>query len=226
MKTKPLFLMISSLALAALACSALSGGGIDPGVATPVEGNPPIETAAPSGGSDPEGGSTPEDSSSSGGEPASPLDFLDLDDPAIYAAPSGFNTYANTFGHTFAGISADGSIVTGTVDSHGANQVEPYATTLEFFTHGRAVLGGSEIFTFTQILDVQYVVYSGIGCLPGVPGAQDNPFGVMLDTGGMLTGQADFSAEETVNGLATYAYEITIWLFQESLTGRQKDPHR
>jgi hypothetical protein len=100
--------------------------------------------------------------------------------------------------------------VTGTVLLDSATQIEPYATTLEFYTFGNAVSGGETIYTFTQILDTQYAVIGGLGCQSGVPGIQENPFEVMLDAGGLLTGEAQYAGEGNANGVDTYIYILTM----------------
>lgn len=186
---------LTLLVLAALACANPVTG------TSPQEPNapaPPVEDLPDSGGASPGEGTAPETSNA-------PAGVLDLEDPALYAQPSGINSYRTTLDYTFE---APGP-VTGSVRLDGATQLEPYATKLEFFTGGRAVMGNNEVFNFTQILDTQYVVYSGFGCQSGSPGMQENPFAVMLDTGGMLTGDAQFIGEETVNGVSTYAYAVT-----------------
>jgi len=210
---------LALLILAALACANV-GSGSDPGNPIPSEGSTlPTETL-PAQGNNPaptgENASSPEETPTQE-EPSGPADdpdtstgtppgVLNLDDPALYLQPEGLESYRTTLDYTFE---APGPIA-GSVHMESATQVDPFATTLEFFTGGRAVMGNNEVFTFTQILDTQYIVYSGFGCQSGAPGVQENLFAVMLDTGGMLTGEAQFLGEETVNGVAVYAYTLTM----------------
>jgi hypothetical protein len=186
MKPHRIIVVFSILSLMALAC-----GGV--GTATEPASAPPPSVD--------EGTSTEVSDLPS----SAPQTMLDLDDPELYDEPEGVNTYLTTLDYQFE---APGP-VTGAVRMEGATQVEPYETTLEFKTEGRAVLGGGEMFYFTQIQDTQYVVYTGFDCIASAPGIQQNPFAVMLDTGGMLKGVAQFVGEETVNSIETYAYAIT-----------------
>ncbi len=177
---------LSILILAALACGG-TGVATQPAEAPP----PPLATDTPS-----------VEDAPAPGEPAA---VLDLDNPALYNQPAGVASYLTTLDYRFE---APGSVI-GSVRLEGATQAEPYETTLEFDTEGRAVMGGGETFYFTQIGGIQYTVYEGFSCLTGEPGAQENPFEVMLDLGGMLTGEARLIGEETVNDFVTDVYEIT-----------------
>ena len=187
MKVNRIYIVLSVLTLAALAC-----GGV--GVTTEPAGAPPPPPT--------EAGAQPETSPPVVSGPSS---TLDLDNPALYNQPEGITTYLTTMDYRFE---APGP-VTGSVRLEGATQVEPYETALEFDTEGRAVMGGGETFYFTQIAGTQYTVYQGFDCLTGTPGAQENPFSTMLDIGGMLTGDAQYIGEEMVNNIPTYAYAIT-----------------
>jgi hypothetical protein len=211
MVNKKLSLVLSILVLAALACATLTGGGSQDQT-DPVASGDPAPTdevdaadaapAATAGGDSPEGpAQTP--------EAAAPGSTLDLENPSLYDTYPGVESYANTLLNTFEGIGPNGEPVTGTLYMSGATQADPYASTLTFQSEGRAVLGESEVFTFTQILDTQYIVFSGQTCIPSTPGEQENPYEILLDSGGLLSGQADFIEEEAVNGVATYAYKIT-----------------
>jgi hypothetical protein len=136
---------------------------------------------------------------------SAPPATLDLDNPALYDEPEDVDTYITTMDYQFE---SSGTLI-GSVRMGGATQVEPYETALEFDTEGRAVMGGGEMFYFTQIAGTQYTVYEGFDCLTSAPGVQENPFEVMLDLGGMLKGEAQYIGEETVNNIEAYAYSIT-----------------
>ncbi|HUF38281.1 MAG TPA: hypothetical protein VMN57_07150 [Anaerolineales bacterium] len=206
MRVQRLLIVFSILALGALACN-LGAAGVSP-VETSSPGQPPDS----SGGSDPGEGDTPDGGSEDdggnvpGNVPDQPPAAIDLDDPALYAQPDLFNSYRTSMDYTFVGQGP----ITGTILIDSATQVDPYATTLEFFTFGNAVTGGEGVYTFTQILDTQYAVAPGYGCRSGSAGLQANPFEVMLDTGGMLMGEAQFAGEDDVNGVDTYVYTITM----------------
>ncbi len=192
MKSKRILIVLSILALAALACNLGAGAGSP--TDTPAPGQPP-------GGS----AETPAVEPTTGGTGGAPATIA-LDDPALYDQPSLFNTYRTSMDFTFE---AEGPI-TGTVLLDSATQVEPYATTMEFYTFGDAVTGGETVYTFTQILDTQYVIFGGLGCQSGVPGIQQNPFEVLLDAGGMLMGEAVYAGEGNANGVDTYIYTLTM----------------
>jgi len=188
MKTKRILIVLAILAATALACTLGVGAG------TPTE----TPGAGPAPG---ESGGT-EDSTAG---PGSPSATLDLDDPALYNQAGLFKTYRTAMDYTFE---AQGP-VTGTVLLDSATQIEPYATTLEFYTYGNAVVGGEAVYTFTRILDTQYIVAGGLGCASGIPGVEANPE-VMLDTGGMLMGEAQYAGEGNTNGVDTYIYTLTM----------------
>jgi hypothetical protein len=195
------------LAVLALACNLGAGAGTP--TDTPSAGQ---ATTAPGGQPSTEPGGQPatepggQPTADPGGGPGSPAATIDLDDPALYDQPNLFNTYRTSMDYTFE---AEGP-VTGTVLLDSATQVEPYATTLQFYTFGNAVSGGETVYTFTQILDTQYAIIGGLGCQSGVPGIQENPFEVMLDAGGMLMGQAQYAGEGSANGVDTYIYTVTM----------------
>jgi hypothetical protein len=211
MKLKRILIVFSILALALLACN-LGARGLSP-TEGPADG--------PSSGDPDPGGDTssgePGDPGSSGdsngngespgqaGGSGEPSATIDLDDLALYAQPDLFNSYRTSMDYLFEAAGP----VTGTVLLDSATQVEPYATTLEFFTYGSALTGGETVYTFTQILETQYIVAPGIGCQSGIPGVQANPFEVMLDTGGMLIGEAQYTGEGSANGIDTHIYTLT-----------------
>jgi hypothetical protein len=187
MKTQRLMVTLTVLVLVTLACGG-TGVGTEP-AATPLV---PIATNTSSSVESPPDTSSPEAA-------------LNLDDPALYDEPENKTSYLTTLDYRFE---TSGTLI-GSVRMEGATQVDPYETTLEFDTEGRAVMGGGEVFYFAELADTQYIVYTGIGCMSGAPGSQENPFEVMLDLGGMLKGQAQLIGEETVNNIETIAYAIT-----------------
>ena len=209
MKIKRIAIIFTILALAALACNLGSRGSATPDA--PGDSAGAEEPAGPVDAGEPgDTGSAGEPGSSSGGsgegsvmEPPNPLD---LDDPSLYAQPDSLSSYRTTMDYVFE---APGP-VTGTVLMDGATQVEPFETTLEIYMYGLALDGSESVYTFTQILETQYIVVPGFGCTSGLPGLQGNPFDIVLDTGGTLTGMADYIGEETVNGVPTYVYNLTM----------------
>ncbi len=148
-------------------------------------------------------------------EISTPADTINLDDPDLFDQPDGVSSYRTSMDYSFEEIDAGsearvGSGLHGSVHMDGAAQSEPFATTLEFFASGDAVMGASEVYTFTQIADVQYVSITGLGCISSSDGIQENPFEVFLDLGGFLKGEAHRTGtDELVNGVVTVVYEIT-----------------
>lgn len=213
MPSRRVFLIVCTLVLAALACNFVSGSGTEE---TASPGESPTDSAESSDAATPDSAAVPPADSSADptatagpsgdAAPGEPGTTLDLDNPALYAQPDLFNTYRTSFYHHF---DAEGSI-TGTVNLDSSTRVAPYETTMAFETSGTAVFGGGGTFTYTQIADVQYVVSPSLGCQSGAPGMQPNPFEAGLDSGGMLTGLAEYAGEESVNGVDTYRYTITM----------------
>ena len=192
MKIKRILIIVSILAAAALACSLGAGAGSP--TDTPVAVQPPDQTSPPE---------NPTSEPAGGDEPAS---SLNLEDPALYNLGAHFNTYRTALDFNFT---AEGPVTaTALIDS--ATRIEPYATTLSFYSAGNDLAAGEGAITITQILDTQYFVIEGLGCQTVIPGAQVTNFGDMLELGGMLTGEAAFAGEGNANGIDTYIYTPTM----------------
>jgi len=201
MKTQRIWILFTILVLTTLACATLLGGQDGDGDSN----EKPADAGSEEGLSNSEGSSSqPEDSSA-----FNPFEILGLDDPGLFDGVEGVDSYVTSLYNDFEGTNTDGRLVTGTIRLDGATQSDPYESTLVFRTEGQADMGLTDAFTYTQITDMEYLAFSGSPCVSGLPGIQQNPLEMMLDFGGMLTGDVNLLGEEQVNGVDTYAYEIT-----------------
>jgi hypothetical protein len=183
--------------LAALACN--------PFVPVPPTATPFRATDTPSAEESPEDGGPTLEAANQGGTG----EALNLADPALYSQPTGLQTYRTTLDYRFEGVAADGTAVAGRVQMQGAYRVEPQESSLTFTSEGAALTGGPQTFVFAEIGGAQYIVTQDAGCLTSAAGQPDNPFGVLLNTGGFLTGQAQrLLPDETVNGVTTAVYAV------------------
>jgi len=213
MKKNKIFflLMILSLTLAIMACGLFAGDApeapAESEAAANSDGN--AETTTDSTGSDENeaaaetGDSTPPEGDSGAGP-----ETLDLDNPDLFAQPA-VEYYRESLFYTFTGALEDGSPVTGTVNGLGAFGHLPTASTLEFYAEGNAMMGVGTVFTFTQIENTTYIFTQDTGCITFYNEEADNPYEVMLDTGGLLGGTAHrVRPDEVVNGVDTYQFQI------------------
>lgn len=205
MKSPRFFFAIAALISASLACSLLNRGSeaiqesVPPLVGTEVGVQPEDLTPFLPAGPGQESGTT------SGGGSLQAGESYDFDNPNFEIEPGLFNTYKAAIEYRFS--AANG--VTGTLVMAGQTQIEPYATALTFDTSGLAITGSEESMTFVQLDGNEYMYSPDFGCVSGIAGLQGNPFEIAVDTYGVLTGEAAFSGEETINGVDTYRYTIT-----------------
>lgn len=229
-KQRRYLIVILVLGLASLACSIFgsSSGDESPAMATTIapapsetleassaETAPPTETTAAPPTETPEtvdAGETPESGDGDGETPpdtGNGPDFIDLDDPDLYAEPAGVETYRVGMVFTFDGIAADGSPVTGTATVDGANVVDPREMSLVLHDDGEAIKGPGEVYTFTQVGGVNYYSVPDMGCMTFSSEGTENPFVMMTEAGGMLGGSAArLLPDETVNGIPSYVFAI------------------
>jgi hypothetical protein len=135
-------------------------------------------------------------------------DSLDLDNPDTYNQPN-VDYYRQSLLYTFTGASEDGSQITGTIDSKGVFSSNPSAYSMSFFTGGSASMEPGTVMTFTRIEDIIYIYTQETGCITFSGEGADNPYETMLDTGGILGGNAQrVMPDEVINGVDTYQYKI------------------
>lgn len=205
-------LFFCTLILASLACSALTGGD------SPADANPPSDSSGgeatqavqpPPGSGETSPGSGEETAPGSGIANAG-AETIDLNQANLYQAPLIHSTFYTSIEYTFTQINAT-SPVSGSMHLDGRTQNEPFAATMVIETHSDAVLGNAGVITATQIADTHYIVFSEGGCISGPIGQEEDPYDALLDTGGLLTGQAHrIRPDEQINGIDTYVYELTM----------------
>ena len=171
--------------------------------------NSTIEEANPSEPTNDESASAPKsgESSNTAEEMDVGPDTLDLDNPDLFNHPN-IEYYRESLLYTFTGLQ-DGTPITGTVKGLGAYSLNPLASTLEFYAEGYALLGAGTVYTFTQIENTSYYYTPGTGCMNFYNEETNNPYEIMLDTGGILGGTAQrVRPDEVINGIDTYQFKI------------------
>jgi hypothetical protein len=160
------------------------------------------------------GTASPAATDSGGGDVGGPVvsgagpDTLDLSNPDSFIGLPG--NYQVTMDFRFESTEAVGTPVTSSWRLDGVNRMEPPASRYTFIGTGAANLEGSGTFEITTIGDQAYVFTSEMGCVSMALDAASTPFDRMVDTGGMLANEARrVLPDETINGVATYRYEIT-----------------
>lgn len=135
---------------------------------------------------------------------------LNLDDPAVYQEPADrVQSYRIALSYSFQAVGADGSPVVGRVDASGARTLNPLAMSMAFEGAGSPELASQLPLKFS-LIEGSYTIYSQtVGCATIPAGELDNPFALLLDLGGFLTGQAArVRPDEVVNGVEVYRFAI------------------
>ena len=193
--------LAAALAIAGLACSLpslpLLPGGEEPAAvevqpAEPVQVQPATEE--------------PEAPTASSGGPES----LNLDDPAVYQEPIGqVDSYRVELTYTFNGTAADGSPVSGNVSGTGARTLSPEAMSMSFDGQGAEDLSAELPLKFSLIGGTYTIHAQDVGCATLPAGEFDDPFTILVDLGGFLTGQAArVRPDEEVNGVPVYRFAL------------------
>lgn len=187
---KKLNIWLIVLALAALACSSVSlpgvGGETAPAGDVPAAGSP----AGATGGNS----NNPEE--------------LDLDDPAVYRESSS-PSYSVALDFNFTAQNADGTPLFRQVLGNGQRNQVPPGWTFRFEPNDPAVLAGLGVVEIAQIDGATYFANQTFGCLQTAE--YDNPYAVLMDTGGLLYGTARrVETGVSINGVQTDRYELTL----------------
>ena len=135
---------------------------------------------------------------------------LNLDDPAVYQEPIGLvDSYRVELSYTFNGTAADGSPVSGIVQANGARTLSPEAMSMSFDGQGAEDLSAELPLKFS-LIGGTYTIYSqDVGCATLPAGEFDDPFTILVDLGGFLTGQAArMRPDEEVNGVPVYRFAL------------------
>ncbi len=212
-RTNWILVMIVVLALAGLACNAITGGGDEPtAVVNTGEGDPAATEAASTGGG--EGGSEAGSGGSgtaNGGEAAAPT--LDLSPENNFGVPNDVNSFRIALDMQYEETKVDGTVESGRITATGAQVVEPYAATFDFTFEGSddtLDFGGGGM-SLTQIGDVTYVNLAGSSCFRTSGNEFENPFDEFISSETFLGGlQGATLVEEnvTINGIQTNHYQF------------------
>jgi hypothetical protein len=133
---------------------------------------------------------------------------LDLSDPAAFLEVPG--NYEITMVFEFIGTRADGSAVAGQVNVEGVNQAEPPASSYTFTATGDVQMAQGGTFQAVTIGDQSYFSSSQTGCISMALNPTDTPFDNLVDSGGMIQGEAQrVMPDETINGVPAYHYALT-----------------
>jgi hypothetical protein len=200
-------LLAAALALAGLACSLpidipFLSGGEEQAPTPPAVESRPAEEIAPT--------ELPTEEPAGVLESAGGPESLDLDDPAIYKEPIGFvNSYQVELSFDFNATAADGSPVSGFVQASGARTLSPDAMSMSFDGQGEQDLTADLPLKFSLIDGVFTVFSPEVNCATLPAGEFTDPFAILVDLGGFLTGQAERARpDETVNGVDTYRFAL------------------
>ncbi|HEX9676467.1 MAG TPA: hypothetical protein VGA07_10845 [Anaerolineales bacterium] len=193
--------LAAALSIAGLACSLPSLPSL-PGAeeSAAVEGQP----AEPAQVEPAEAPTQPAVDSSGGPE------SLNLDDPAVYQEPIGLvDSYRVELSYTFNGTAADGSPVSGIVQANGARTLSPEAMSMSFDGQGAEDLSAELPLKFSLIGGTYTIHAQDVGCATLPAGEFDDPFTILVDLGGFLTGQAArVRPDEEVNGVPVYRFVL------------------
>jgi len=92
--------------------------------------------------------------------------------------------------YSFAAVAADGSPVVGRVDASGARTLNPLAMSMAFEGEGSSGLARQLPVKFSLIEGSYTIYWQTVGCATIPAGELDDPFALLLDIGGFLTGLA------------------------------------
>jgi hypothetical protein len=186
--------LLTAIILLSLACSIA-------GLAGEASG----EFNDPQNASSPEGNQESTDSQSDD----SPNDSIDLDVDALYTEISGTN-YTVHMDFNFTLQNEDGSLLYRELVLTGMRNAEPPESYFRIDPNDPAVMDGIDFMEIVDLEGTDYVYSPEQGC--NVFGQEEfnNPFDSLIDTGGILSGEALLLASgETVNGVLTDVYQIT-----------------
>ncbi len=222
--------LILVLATLSLACNAIAGLlGEDDTPETIVvdipaaEGGEPVEAPEdatsseeqPAGDEEAAVGSDDESDSTVTGD-TEESQTLDLNPENAYNEPP-VDFYKTSLEFSSTQVQADGSVTTGEITANAERIVEPHAMRLDFSAPNTvnnapntANIGG-ESFKIIQILVTQYFVLPTGECVSLPINEQENPFTILLSSGGVLgelEGASLVGTMESINGVDAHRYEF------------------
>ncbi len=187
--------LLSMLAMSALACNLLSSTVEDLGATAEAaisdsdlvgEITGEMTQAAPEGLGGPES--------------------LDLDAPLTYNEPvDQIDSYRIAMELAFEAESGERGSVTGT----GARTLDPLAMSMQFEAFDNAAQPGELPFAFSMTESTVTVSSPTLGCASLAAGDRQDPFTLLIDLGGFLTGQAQrVRPDQEVNGVPVYRFAL------------------
>lgn len=196
--------LLAVLTIAALACNLLPSS-VDDLAATAESAisdlDLPDELDEPSPPPSPE-----QDSSGNGvGGPES----LNLDEPLTYSEPvDQIGSYRIELNFAFEGT-ADGAPVRGSVVGSGERTLDPLAMSMRFEAFDNAAQTPELPLAFSLMESAYTVSSPSMGCATIPAGELQDPFTLLLDLGGFLTGEAPrLRPDQEVNGMPVYRFAI------------------
>ena len=196
-----ILLMALVLAAATLACNFLGSDTEQP--AAPEQDQPTELESEPS--EEQAGEEQPSDADSGGGP-----EFIDFDDPQTYQEPwELISSYRIALRFAYEGVSSDGVPLSGIVEANGERTLDPLAMSMTFEGIDTASFTGELPFSFSLIGDTY--TFSGplFGCGTLPAGEFEDPFSLLLDLGGFLTGTAPrMFPDEVINGVPAYGFTL------------------
>ena len=195
-----LALLPLALAASTLACNLLGSDEPDSPLAVETDSSQPVESDSDQSANDPLAGE-----SSEGGP-----EFLDLDDPLTYEEPQELlSSYRIALSFSFEGTGADGSPVQGAVMADGERTLDPLAMNMTFDGLDNASLSGALPFSFSLIDNVYTFSAPQFGCATIPADEFQDPFALLIDTGGFLLGSAPrMRPDEVINGVPVYGFSL------------------
>ncbi len=152
----------------------------------------------------------PAEDPQSGPDSGNGPDFLDLDDPLTYQEPQDLlSSYRIALSFSFEGIGADGSPVQGAVMADGERTLDPLAMNMTFDGLDNASLSGELPFSFSLIDNIYTFSAPLFGCATIPAGEFQDPFALLIDTGGFLLGNAPrMRPDDVINGVPVYSFSL------------------
>ena len=193
-----------AIAASTLACNLLRSDEPDSPPAAESDSGQPSESDSGQPADQP--AEDPQTGPDSGGGP----DFLDLDDPLTYQEPQELLTsYRIALSFSFAGTGADGSPVQGAVMADGERTLDPLAMSMTFDGLDNASLSGALPFSFSLIDNTYTFSAPLVGCASIPAGEFQDPFALLIDTGGFLLGNAPrMRPDDVINGVPVYGFSL------------------
>ena len=192
------------LAASTLACNLLGSDEPDSPPAAESDSSHPAESDSE------QSADQPADDPSAGQSSEGGPEFLDLDDPLTYEEPQELlSSYRIALSFSFERTGADGSPVQGAVMADGERTLDPLAMNMTFDGLYNASLSGELPFSFSLIDNIYTFSAPQFGCATIPAGEFQDPFALLIDTGGFLLGHAPrMRPDDVINGVPVYGFSL------------------